>query len=230
MFGSSTRFGELPAAQRQWLPVVASLAGFVLGGTLSWPLWATTVSMATPWLPLFTQWTMRSYRKQVWLGFFFLLTTFQLSHFGEHIVQMVQIHVLGLQGAAARGVFGVFDIEWVHFIWNSGVLLAVLLLLPRYPKNRWFQLTAVISAWHALEHTYILSAYLTTGLSGTPGLLASGGLIGGGLPLERPDLHFLYNLVETAPLIVAFLTATRAIQRVAGQPVRAGIRMTSPRW
>jgi hypothetical protein len=220
MFGSSTRFGELPAAHRQWLRVAASLAGFVLGATRSWPLWATTVSMALPWLPVFTRWTMLSYRTHLWLGFFFLLTTFQLSHFGEHIVQMVQIHVLGLQGADARGVFGVFDIEWVHFIWNSFVLLGVLLLLPRNRRNRWLQATAVISAWHALEHSYILSVYLTTGLSGTPGLLASGGLIGGGLPLERPDLHFLYNLVETAPLVVAFLTATRASQGVARRPVR----------
>src|SRR5207248_2091821 len=137
-------------------------------------------SLALPWLPLFIQWTMRSYRTQPWLGFFFLLTAFQLSHLGEHIVQMVQIHVLGLQGVDARGVFGVFDIEWVHFIWNASVLLGALVLLPHNPGNRWLRLTFVISAWHALEHTYILSVYLTTGLSGTPGLLAQAGLIGGG--------------------------------------------------
>lgn len=29
-------------------------------------------------------------------------------------------------------------------------------------------------------------------------------MIGGGLPLIRPNLHFIYNLVETAPLVVAF--------------------------
>jgi hypothetical protein len=143
-----------------------------------------------------------------------------LSHFGEHVVQMVQIHALGLQGDDARGVFGVFDIEWVHFIWNVGVLAGVLLVLARNPRNRWLQVTAVISAWHAIEHAYILSVYLSTGLSGTPGLLASGGLIGGGLPLTRADLHFLYNLVESAPLVLAFLGATRAWRSPTGGLVR----------
>ena len=213
MFRSTTRPGDLPAARRETVLVAASLAGLLIGRSLSWPLWATTVSMALPWLPLFARWTVRSYRTEAWLGFFFLLTALQLSHFGEHIVQMLQIHVLGLQGVDARGVFGVFDIEWVHFIWNAAVLLGVLLLLPRNPRNRWLQIAAVISAWHALEHTYILSVYLTTGLSGTPGLLSQGGLLGGGLPLARPDLHFLYNLVETVPLVLGFLGATQASQR-----------------
>lgn len=47
--------------------------------------------------------------------------------------------------------------------------------------------------------------YLATGVPGTPGLLSKGGLIGGGLPLTRPDLHFLYNLIETVPLTIAFV-------------------------
>jgi CRP-like cAMP-binding protein len=44
----------------------------------------------------------------------------------------------------------------------------------------------------------------STGQEGTPGLLARGGLIGGGLPVRRPDLHFLYNVVETTPMMVGF--------------------------
>ena len=229
MFGSGSRLGDLPATQRQRLLVAASLSGLVLGRALSWPLWATTVTISLLWLPLFTRWTMRTYRTQLWLGFFFLLTALQLSHLGEHVVQMVQIHFLGLQGVEARGVFGVLDIEWVHFIWNACVLLGVLLLLPRNSRNPWLQLAAVISAWHAVEHTYIMSVYLTTGLSGTPGLLASGGLISGGLPLARPDLHFLYNLVETAPLVLAFLSATQASQPVAMRLVRERVSAQPPR-
>jgi hypothetical protein len=57
---------------------------------------------------------------------------------------------------------------------------------------------------HELEHAYIMGAFLTTGVVGTPGLLSSGGALAGGLPLARPDLHFLYNLAETAPLLLAF--------------------------
>ena len=48
------------------------------------------------------------------------------------------------------------------------------------------------------------------------------GLIGGGLPLTRPDLHFLYNLVETAPLVVAFLTAFSYLELVGKYPQAAG--------
>lgn len=47
--------------------------------------------------------------------------------------------------------------------------------------------------------------YLTTGKAGTPGLLAQGGLIGGGLPIARPDLHFFYNLIETVPLVIGLV-------------------------
>ena len=48
--------------------------------------------------------------------------------------------------------------------------------------------------------------FLATGIAGSPGLLASGGLIRGGLPLTRPDLHFVYNIFETAAILVAYLT------------------------
>ena len=231
MFRSGTRSAEQPVAEHQRALLAASLAGLIIGRTLSWPLWAMTVSMALPWLPFFARWIVHTYREHPWLGFFCILTWLQLSHLGEHVVQMVQIHVLGLQGEDARGVFGVFDIEWVHFIWNVGILVGVLLLLTRNPRNRWLQVTAVISAWHAIEHSYILSVYLSTGLSGTPGLLASGGLIGGGLPLTRPDLHFLYNLVESAPLVLAFLAATRAWQAPYGRPIlqRGSAYRSTPR-
>jgi hypothetical protein len=129
MFGTNTRLAELPATERHWLLIAASLAGFVLGRSLSWPLWAVTVSMALPWLPLFTRWTVRTYRTEVWLGFFFLLTALQLSHLSEHVVQMVQLHLLGLRGLDARGVFGVFDVEWVRH------LVDVALALPPSPKT-----------------------------------------------------------------------------------------------
>jgi hypothetical protein len=47
-------------------------------------------------------------------------------------------------------------------------------------------------------------SFLATGIPGSPGLLAAGGAIGGGLPISRPDLHFLYNVVETALIAVAY--------------------------
>ena len=148
--------------------------------------------VATPWIAL--------------LGF---LAVSQTAHLLEHVAQMVQIHVLHLSGANAQGIVGQLNIEWVHFSWNALVLVALLVLLPRFPTNPWLIAVTPLAAWHFVEHSVMIATYLQTGVSGTPGLLSSGGLLFGGLPIPRPDLHFLYNLVETIPLLVAWLVELR---------------------
>jgi hypothetical protein len=60
--------------------------------------------------------------------------------------------------------------------------------------------TAPLAGWHTVEHAYISSVYLSTGLSGTP------------------DLHGVYNLVESVPLFVAFFGQVRRSTR---RPARA---------
>ena len=139
-----------------------------------------------------------------WLALLSFLAVSQTLHLFEHVAQMVQIHVLGLSGSAARGIVGQLDIEWVHFIWNTWVLIALLVLLPRFRGNVWLIVAAFLAAWHLAEHVVIMATYLTSGVAGTPGLLAAGGGLAGGLPLARPDLHFLYNLAETVPLLLAW--------------------------
>ncbi|MEW6473223.1 MAG: hypothetical protein AB1679_13205 [Actinomycetota bacterium] len=145
-----------------------------------------------------------------WLAFFVLLVVTQTAHVGEHAAQLVQIHGLGREGPAARGVVGQLDIEWVHFLWNIWILGAVAALVRHYRQNRWLQGVLVIAAWHAFEHAGLLTTYLTTGVAGTPGLLARGGALAGGLPIARPDLHFLYNLLETLPLVAGALAEARS--------------------
>ena len=146
-----------------------------------------------------TGWTML-------LGF---LALTQTAHLIEHVAQMVQIHVLHLSGASALGIVGQLNIEWVHFIWNALVLITLLALLRHFRTNPWLIAMTPLAAWHFVEHSVMIVTYIQTGVSGTPGLLSSGGLLFGGLPIARPDLHFLYNLVETAPLLVAWLVEIR---------------------
>ena len=203
------------------LVLLLSLGGLSFGLLQGWPLWAAGAATVLPWIPVFVLNVAHVYRVYQWLALFYVLVVTQTGHFLEHVAQMVQIHVLGLTGADARGILGTLDIEWVHFVWNTWVLVAVVVLLLHYRTNCWLWLTALFSTWHAIEHAYIFSVYITTGLSGTPGLLAQGGAILGGLPLSRPDLHFIYNLIETIPLILAFL---RQVQRTA-QPSRRRIRI-----
>ena len=148
--------------------------------------------VATPWLAL--------------LGF---LAVSQTTHLLEHVAQMIQIHVLHLSGANAQGIVGQLNIEWVHFIWNALVLITLLALVPHFRSNPWLIAVTPLAAWHFVEHSVMIATYIQTGVSGSPGLLSSGGLIFGGLPMARPDLHFLYNLVETAPLLMAWLVEIR---------------------
>ena len=186
--------------------------GFVTTFWLGWAIWQVAILVVLAWLPLFFLKTVSIHRQYGWLAFFFILVVTQGAHFLEHVAQMVQIHLLGLSGLQARGIFGMIDIEWVHFIWNSWVLICTVLLVFLFRKNPWLWVLLVISVWHEIEHVSIMSVFLRTGHPGAPGLLAAGGAIGGGLPLSRPDLHFFYNLLEELVLIIAYFSQ---IQRLA---------------
>ena len=191
------------------LPLILLTAGISVGLVttfwLGWAIWQVAILVILAWLPLFFLKTVSIHRQYGWLAFFFILVVTQGAHFLEHVAQMVQIHLLGLSGLQARGILGMLDIEWVHFIWNSWVLICAVLLVFLFRKNPWLWALLLISTWHEVEHVYIMSVFLRTGHVGSPGLLASGGAIGGGLPLSRPDLHFYYNLLEELILIIAYL-------------------------
>lgn len=193
------------------ITAATSVAGAILAIVAGWPVWVIGLIAVLPWIPVVASETVWTYRHYHWLALFYLLVVTQGGHVLEHVAQMIQIHALGLHGKAARGIFGALDIEWVHFVWNTWVLAAVVLLLTRFRSNRWLWATLALAGWHEAEHIVVFVTYLTTGVAGTPGLLARGGLIGGGLPVTRPDLHFLYNLIETIPLTIAFVTQLRAV-------------------
>ena len=169
-------------------------------------LWKVALLILLAWLPIFVVKTREIYQQYSWLAFFFVLLIAQSVHFTEHIAQMIQIHLLGLSGMQAHGIIGMLDLEWVHFIFDAVWLpLCVYILLFVYRKsNPWLWVLGVIVTWHAFEHVVIMSYYLRTGIVGSPGLLAHGGIIAGGLALIRPDLHFLYNLIEETLILIAY--------------------------
>lgn len=186
------------------LTALASYLALGLAVAAGWPSWAVVIAAGLPWVLVFSAEMVWTYRHFHWLALFYVLVATQGGHFVEHAVQMVQIHLLDRVGPDARGVFGNLDIEWVHFGWNTWVLVAVIALLTRYRRNPWLWATLGLAGWHEIEHSFLLAKYLSTDVAGHPGLLAKGGVIGGGLWLNRPDLHFIYNLLETAPLFIAF--------------------------
>ncbi len=189
--------------------VLASLIsiGLLTMHMLGMDLWKVALLILLAWLPICVIKTKAIYRQYRWLAFFFVLLIAQSVHFTEHIAQMIQIHMLGLSGTQAHGIIGMLDLEWVHFAFDAfWVPICVYTLLFVYRKsNPWLWVLAVIVTWHAVEHIAIMSFYLRTGIVGSPGLLAHGGAIAGGLPLIRPDLHFLYNLAEETLILIAYM-------------------------
>ena len=177
-------------------------------------LWKVALLILLAWLPIFVIKTREIYQQYRWLAFFFVLLIAQSVHFTEHIAQMIQIHLLGLNGKQAHGIIGMLDLEWVHFIFDAvWVPLCVYILLFVYRKsNPWLWILAMIVTWHAFEHVAIMSVYLRTGIVGSSGLLAHGGAIAGGLPLFRPDLHFLYNLIEETLILIAYTYQLKHLQ------------------
>lgn len=184
------------------LALIATAAGVGLAAAAGAPIWLLGVIGLVPSLPLFAAAALLTARAaDGWLAFYLVLALTQTGHVGEHVVQVVQLRLLGL-GEHAHGVFGALDIEWVHFAWNAWILIAVAVLLARFRHNPWLWVTLPLAGWHLGEHVVLMVIYLASGTAGSPGLLASGGLLGGGLPLPRPELHLVYNLAETLPLLI----------------------------
>ena len=126
---------------------------------------------------------------------------------------MIQMHVDGQPPAFAHGLVGRLDLEWVHFGMTLGIAIVAILALTWWPKNPYGWLLMPLALWHLAEHSVILTTYLRTGITGTPGILARGGLLNG--PLSRPDLHFLYNAA-----VLLLLVGVWAWQRRRGTNVR----------
>jgi hypothetical protein len=198
-----TSFSERPMLAWGAVALMAAAAGVGLAAAAEAPIWLLGIIGLVPWLPLLAGAVVLTARAaDGWLALYLVLALTQTGHVGEHLVQVAQLRLLGLGGEHAHGVFGALDIEWVHFGWNAWILVAVALLLTRFRHNPWLWLTLPLAGWHLGEHVVLIAIFLTSGTAGSPGLLASGGLLGGGLPLARPELHLAYNLAETLPLLV----------------------------
>jgi hypothetical protein len=211
-------FGAVPSTTLI-VTAAASATGLAVGIAAGWPLWAVALTIVIPVMPsvlVQIAWTEENYPG---LALFYVLVVTQGGHFAEHVWQLIQIHALGMPSLVARGAFGTFDVEWVHFLWNTFVIVVVAILLTRFRLSLWLVATAIAAGWHEIEHAYIMVGFLKTGAVGGPGLLAFGGAIGGGLPLTRPDLHFCYNLIETALLFAAFVYQARRSDSEAREPV-----------
>lgn len=195
--------------------VVAMLYGASLadsGDLIGRELWKPVLFGLIPWLPIFffeAVWKYENYGFYALLGLFTLL---QVGHLGEHAVQVMQLWISGGKPSVSHGVFGVFDTELVHFVWDSLVWIGLLgLVIKLGTHNRWLIVAMIAASFHEVEHVFLTYLYLIETpfyeMGGTTGILAKGGLIGS--PLPRPYLHFTYNFVVVFPLLIAFWDETK---------------------
>ncbi|HWG74539.1 MAG TPA: cyclic nucleotide-binding domain-containing protein [Acidimicrobiales bacterium] len=172
------------------------------------PIWLSFALALVPWgfiMLVELEWTYKHYG---WLALFFLTAFVQTIHYSEHCIQVIQIHFFGDDPHKAQAIFGLFNIEWVHFLGDSFLTVATLVLLYRFPRNAWMWVATVFQLAHQAEHSFIIYNYLFQHVTpGAPGLLASpGGFIFGGVHLIRADLHWIYNTLYTVPFVLALVT------------------------
>jgi hypothetical protein len=145
-------------------------------------------------------------------------------HFPEHIAQFLQFFYLK---APANGILGQLNVEWVHAIYNWGLLLLMIPVVVgcgffaagnawrRYNYVAWAGIVASfwIQVWHAFEHYAKLAQYYHNLAQIPPVVPPDGpgapGLIGQWL-LSRYGvaavvlLHWTINLVVLIPFIYGF--------------------------
>jgi hypothetical protein len=158
----------------------------------------------------------------------FLVQTF---HMLEHGVQVFQVYVAdaetrsGLAGAVA-------DTEWVHFLYNTGVLAFLVwawwVLRRATPMDGLRQASsasllaaAVIQIYHQVEHTTKLIQHLATGVDPAPGLV--------GQVVDLVWFHYGINLAVYAGIVLALAPwlgdwVRGWIARVSGRSQRVELR------
>ena len=178
---------------------------------LSWlqgvPIWIAFAMALVPWgIMMFVEVTW-AYRHFHWLALFFLMAFVQTIHYSEHLIEVIQYNFLGDSYLSSIAIFSKLNIEWVHFLGDSFLIVATLFLLYKVPYNKWLWPAAIFGILHTAEHTFLLVNYLFSHVpGGAEGMLASpGGFIFGGVGLNRQDLHFIYNTLYTIPLVAALI-------------------------
>jgi hypothetical protein len=147
--------------------------------------------------------------------FFVTIVVIQGIHVIEHILQLVQVYVLGVPDDDAFGLLGyVFAIqgteEWLHLVFNVWYLASlyivfialwrakVLMQLPSWVVATYVVLGLGLESWHVIEHAVIITNVVKNSGCPCPGI---GDRV---LGLTDTVLHFGYNAVAFAGTLVLF--------------------------
>jgi len=160
------------------------------------------------------------------LVFYAVVVLIQGIHVVEHIIQLVQVYLLGVPDERALGLLGfVFAIqrteEWLHLAFNSAYLgglavIAVGLLrwriaraaIPGALMIAFLFFGVWLEGWHVLEHLVIISHVVANNGCPCPGILDSQ------TGLSDTVLHFGYNAIAYAATALPFFCIIRLRRRM----------------
>jgi hypothetical protein len=186
------------------------------------PLWVGGLAFMGPLLPLVAREMSWKYARYGVFAMFALICLLQVAHMGEHSMQVGQLMVSHGDLASSHGVFGQLDFELVHFVTDTTLWIILgLLLLVFKGENKWLWVAFAAASLHQVEHFYLFwlnsfqGAHYAAG--GFAGIMGENGIIGS--PLDRPYLHFTYNLIVVVPMVIALWDQARKVdERFRTQP------------
>jgi hypothetical protein len=131
-----------------------------------------------------------------------------VAHWAEHLVQAVQIWVLGIPRHAAGGVLGsimpwLVHSEALHYGYALVMLVGLIVLRPGFVgrARTWWTVALVIQVWHHFEHLLLLGQVAVgANLAGRPVPTSVLQLV-----VPRVELHLFYNAVVFVPMVVAMV-------------------------
>ena len=134
---------------------------------------------------------------------FTLLIAVMAGHESEHVAQILQKDALAASCPNdCRGLLGfVFDLEWVHFLYNTGIELALvgLILAYRLWRQPLLASAAAVQGYHVVEHAEKLTQWFANGRhSPTPGIL--------GHQFSLVELHFALNTLVFLLVLGGYLS------------------------
>lgn len=131
-----------------------------------------------------------------------------VAHWAEHVAQAFQIWGLGYKPSAAHGLIGaewpwLVTSEWLHYLFALVMLVGIAALRPGFSgrSKTFWTIALVIQIWHFFEHQ-ILFIQAQTHHYWFGGKVPTS-VLQQFWPMDRVQLHLVYNTLVTIPMVVA---------------------------
>jgi hypothetical protein len=144
------------------------------------------------------------------VAFYVAVVVVQSVHVVEHIIQLVQVYVLGVPDDEALGLLGyIYQFqgteEWLHLVFNLVFFISLVVIAAGLFRSRATTSAVPIMAlaaflvfgvwlegWHVVEHVVIISNVVASNGCPCPGIVDAE------LGVSDTILHFGYNAVAYA--------------------------------